>query len=305
MESMESVYHKLLAKVAEAGECSVFLIVSCHFLILLYSDHRQLLRFWKELSDSEQISLADQILNLDLPTVNKTFSEAQMKMKFEGILERFPDEKISSFSSDGDTWRKVGMEAIARNEVGVVLLSGGQGTRLGSDKPKALFDLGLPSRKSLLQIQAEKIKKLESLAGGVIPWYIMTSESTDHQIQEALGKSKYFGLDPEQIQVFPQGNFPCLSESGDILLQNHNTIASSPDGNGGLFKALKKEGVITNMEGRQLKHLFVYCVDNVLVKVADPEFLGFCISREAECGNKVVRRRPGESVGINGLIGDS
>ena len=248
--------------------------------------------------------LADQILNIDLPTVNKTFSEAQMKMAFEGTLERFPDEKISSNSSDMETWGKIGLEAIARNEVGVILLSGGQGTRLGSDKPKALFDLGLPSRKSLLQIQAEKIKKLESLAGGVIPWYIMTSKSTDHQMREALEKSKYFGLNPEQISVFSQGNFPCLSESGDILLQDHCTIATSPDGNGGLFKALKKEGVLTNMEGRQLKHVFVYCVDNVLVKVADPEFLGFCISREAECGNKVVRRRPGESVGITGLLGE-
>ena len=229
-----------------------------------------------------------------------------MKMTFEGILERFPDEKISSFSSDQEveTWRKIGLEAIARNEVGVVLLSGGQGTRLGSTQPKALFDLGLPSRKSLLQIQAEKIKKLESLAGGVISWYIMTSESTDKQMREALEKSKYFGLDPEQIRVFSQGNFPCLSESGDILLQDCSTIAQSPDGNGGLFKALEKEGVITNMEGRQLKHVFVYCVDNVLVKVADPEFLGFCISREAECGNKVVRRKPGESVGINGLKGE-
>ena len=265
------------------------------------------MRFWKELSDSEQISLADQILNLDLPTVNRTFSEAQMKTTFEGTLERFPDEKISSFSSDlgMDTWRKIGLEAIARNEVGVVLLSGGQGTRLGSTQPKALFDLGLPSRKSLLQIQAEKIKKLESLAGGVIPWYIMTSESTDKQMREALEKSKYFGLDPEQIHVFSQGNFPCLSASGDILLQNTSTIASSPDGHGGMFKALKKQGVITNMEGRQLKHVFVYCVDNVLVKVADPEFLGFCISRDAECGNKVVRRKPGESVGINGLIGEA
>ena len=250
--------------------------------------------------------LADQILNIDLPTVNKTFSEAQTKMTFEGSLERFPDEKISSYSSDmeGETWRKIGLEAIASNEVAVVLLSGGQGTRLGSDQPKALFDIGLPSRKSLLQIQAEKIKKLESLAGGVIPWYIMTSESTDQLMREALEKSKYFSLDPEQIRLFPQGNFPCLSESGDILLQNQSTIASSPDGNGGLFKALKKEGVISDMESRQVKHVFVYCVDNVLVKVADPEFLGFCISRGAECGNKVVLRRPGESVGITGLLGE-
>jgi len=283
---MESVYNKLVAKVAEA-------------------DQRQLLRFWKELSPSQQLSLADQIIELDMPSINKIFKEAQISKHFEGNLERLSSDMISSsYSSEGDldNWKKIGMEAIARNEVCVVLLSGGQGTRLGSDKPKALFDIGLPSKKSLLQIQAEKIKKLESLADGVIPWYIMTSESTDANIKETLDASKSFGLDPEQIHVFSQGNFPCLSDEGDILLADHNTIARSPDGNGGLFKALKKDGVLATMKTRGVKHVFVYCVDNVLVKVADPEFLGFCISREAECGNKVVARRPGESVGINGLI---
>ena len=266
-----------------------------------------MLRFWKDLTPSEQFYLADQILELDLNSINKIFKEAQANKIFEGILEIFPNDKISSYSDnvDAGSWKKIGMDAIARNEVCVLLLSGGQGTRLGSDKPKALFDIGLPSKKSLLQIQAEKIKKLESLAGGVIPWYIMTSESTDHHIRDALQASQSYGLDPEQIRVFTQGTFPCLSDEGDILLEDYNTIARSPDGNGGVFKALRKEAVMADMKRRQLKHVFMYCVDNVLVKVADPEFLGFCISREAECGNKVVRRRPGESVGINGLIGES
>ena len=276
------------------------------WLIQYYLDHRQLLRFWKELSGSEQLSLADQIFALDMPNINKLFKEAQSKKVFEGILERFPSDQIFSSNSSKDDvegWRKIGMEAIARNEVCALLLSGGQGTRLGADKPKALYDLGLPSRKSLLQIQGEKISRLEALAGGVIPWYIMSSESTDQMIKETLDTSNYFGLDPDQIQVFSQGTFPCLSDEGDILLADQSSVARSSDGNGGLFKALKKEGILTNMETRGVKHVFVYCVDNVLVKVADPVFLGFCISREAECGNKVVRRRPGENVGINGIIG--
>ena len=265
-----------------------------------------MLRFWKELSPSEQVSLAEQIVELDLNSINEVFKEAQRNKLFQGRLEEFPKDKISSFCSDddGESWKKIGMEAITRNEVCVLLLSGGQGTRLGSEKPKALFDIGLPSKKPLLQIQAEKIQKLETLAGGEIPWYIMTSEATDDDIRGALEASGSFGLNPEQIHIFSQGTFPCLSDDGDILLEDHSTIARSPDGNGGLFKALKEEDVMADMERRQIKHVFVYCVDNVLVKVADPEFLGFCISREAECGNKVVARRQGESVGINGLIGE-
>lgn len=282
---MESLYNKALSSAAEA-------------------DQGKLLRFWKELSPSEQVSLAEQIVELDLNSINEVFKEAQRNKLFQGRLEEFPKDKISSFCSDddGESWKKIGMEAIARNEVCVLLLSGGQGTRLGSEKPKALFDIGLPSKKPLLQIQAEKIQKLETLAGGEIPWYIMTSEATDDDIRGALEASGSFGLNPEQIHIFSQGTFPCLSDDGDILLEDHSTIARSPDGNGGLFRALKEEDVMADMERRQIKHVFVYCVDNVLVKVADPEFLGFCISREAECGNKVVARRQGESVGINGLI---
>ena len=94
-------------------------------------------------------------------------------------------------------------------------------------------------------------------------------------MREALEKSTYFGLDPEQIQVFSNGD----NETEDT---------------DGFFKTIRMEGIASLMNRRQLKHIFVYCVDNVLVKVVDPEFLGFCISRGAEAGNKVVRRRPGE-----------
>ena len=86
-------------------------------------------------------------------------------------------------------------------------------------------------------------------------------------------------------------------------METKSKLARSPDGNGGLYWALRRQGVLEDLERKDVRYLHVYCVDNVLVKVADPEFLGFCISREAECGNKVVRRRPGESVGITGLLG--
>jgi len=184
----------------------------------------------------------------------------------------------------------------------VILLAGGQGTRLGSDKPKALFDVGLPSKKSLLQIQAERIRKMEDLSGGKIVWYVMASQATVDDITDAFETHNYFGFDSDQVKIFSQGTLPCLSEEGDILLRDRSVMATNPDGNGGLFKALKKEGIMEDMKSRGLKHLFMYCVDNILVKVADPEFLGFCISRQADCGNKVVRRTEGESVGVTCLL---
>merc|ERR1719348_2054489 len=197
------------------------------------------------------------------------FKDAQMRRHFEGEVIPVDSSKVASTltssQEERSEWRKIGMDAITKNEVGVILLSGGQGTRLGSSSPKALFDIGLPSKKTLLQIQAEKIKKLESMTGGKLPWYIMTSAATHLSIKESLVQASHYGLDEEQVKVFNQGFLPCLSDEGDILLLDPCSLAVSPDGNGGLFKALKDEGILADMKMKKLKHIFVYCVDNVLV----------------------------------------
>ena len=249
------------------------------------------MRFWNELEPSDQLRLAEQILGLDLINLNNLFKDAQVKRSSDSKTETIDPENIAStFSSSAEEregWKKMGMESISKSEVGVILLSGGQATRLEADAPKALFDIGLQSRKTLLQVQAEKIQKLESLSGGKLPWYIMTSEDTNDAIVEALENSSYFGMNPEQVKVFSQGTLPCLSDEGDILLENQSTIATSPDGNGGLLKAIKDECILADMKLKNLKHLFVYSIDNVLVKIADPEFLGYCIIKDADCGNKV------------------
>ena len=210
--------------------------------------------------------------------------------------------RSDSPAEEVDSWREAGLEALGQGEVGVILLAGGQGTRLGSDRPKALYDVGLPSKKTLIELQAERIRKLEDLAKGRISWYVMASPATVGQVREAFESSSNFGMEEDQVKIFCQGTLPCLSEEGDILLQDRSILATNPDGNGGLYKVLKDENILDDMKSKGIKHIFVYCVDNILVKVADPEFLGFCISREADCGNKVVRRVEGESVGVTCLL---
>ena len=234
---------------------------------------QQLLRFWHELDKVQQLELAEQINALDLKEINSMFSQASVKKHSDSLVEPIDKEMIGKADSPKeitDSWRQSGMAALGKGEVGVILLAGGQGTRLGSDKPKALFDVGLPSKKSLLQIQAERIKKLEELSRGKIVWYVMASQATVNDIKEAFESSNYFGFELDQVQIFCQGSLPCVSEEGDILLSDRSVLATNPDGNGGLFRALKKEGIMEDMKSRGLKHLFMYCVDNILVKVADP-----------------------------------
>lgn len=123
-----------------------------------------------------------------------------------------------------------------------------------------------------------------------MPWYIMTSPATHHHMVDHLANHRYFGLAEDQVSLFSQGRLPCLSEGRALLLAGWGQLALSPDGNGrdgGLFGAMEREGVVADMRSRGVKHVFVYCVDNILVRVADPVFLGFCIEAGAECGNKV------------------
>ena len=112
----------------------------------------------------------------------------------------------------------------------------------------------------------------------------MTSEHTKQPTEEFFEKHDYFGMKKDKIVFFEQRMIPCFDFNGKIILENPTKIARAPDGNGGLYWALKNEGILTHMEEKSIQYLHVYCVDNVLVKVADPVFMGFCIEKGAESG---------------------
>lgn len=200
-----------------------------------------------------------------------------------------------------------GLRAIANNEVAVILLAGGQGTRLGVDYPKGMYSVGLASNKSLLQLQAERLLKLKSLASAQsssmtnpsLPWYIMVSEHTLESTVNYFQQNNYFGLEKSDVMFFKQGTLPCFFKDGRVIMDGKSTISRAPDGNGGLYRALRDNGLLDDMIERGVKYVHVYCVDNILVKVADPVFTGFCIRKELNCGSKVVKKvMPEESVGV-------
>ncbi|KAF2429407.1 nucleotide-diphospho-sugar transferase [Tothia fuscella] len=225
-------------------------------------------------------------------------------------IEPLPASALSSVldskEEDLKGWYESGLELIAENKVGVILMAGGQGTRLGSSAPKGCYDIGLPSKKSLFQLQAERIWKLQQLAQKksgkgvpVIPWYVMTSGPTRGPTEAFFAENKYFGLEKENVFIFEQGVLPCISNDGKILLESKERVAVAPDGNGGLYTALINSGAVEDMTKRGVKHIHAYCVDNCLVKVADPTFIGFAASKDADIATKSVRKRsPKEAVGI-------
>ncbi|PBP17833.1 UDP-N-acetylglucosamine pyrophosphorylase [Diplocarpon rosae] len=276
----------------------------------------QVFAFYDTLSVPEKATLFEQLSSFNPEHINTITDRAlnpppQTKdAEKETGLEPLPGSATASIldsqMEDLEKWHKSGLKLIADNKVAVVLMAGGQGTRLGSSDPKGCFNIGLPSEKSLFQIQAERIRKVQRLAqkqGGkadvVIPWYVMTSGPTRGPTEKYFQENGYFGLAKENVIIFEQGVLPCISNDGKILLESKGKVAVAPDGNGGIYQALVTSNVMSDMRKRGTEHIHAYCVDNCLVKVADPVFIGFAASKDVDIATKVVRKRNAtESVGL-------
>lgn len=281
-----------------------------------------LLKFWDDLNDSEKETLYNEIHHTDLEEItshyNRVKSNTEEEVKeIDSAMKPIPHDLKGSFTDSTpeqlNDYELEGLKAISEGKVAVLLMAGGQGTRLGVNYPKGMYSVKLQSDKTLYHLQAERILRLQTLAAekfpksnGTIPWYIMTSEHTQKLTSDFFKENNYFGLDGSNIKYFEQYMLPCLTSDGKLILDKKHKISKSPDGNGGLYKALFKRKILDDMLSRNIKYIHVYGVDNILVKVADPVFMGFCIQKNANCAAKVVKKtKPEEKVGVICKVNES
>lgn len=276
-----------------------------------------LVQFWDELNESDKEHLYHEIKQTDFGELNGFYERVQSEMsqnalELDHAMNPIPDNLKGSYAHSSPEQLRVyeldGLRAVSNNQVAVLLMAGGQGTRLGVQYPKGMYSVNLLSGKSLYQLQAERILRLQELAkkefpenspNPIIPWYIMTSEHTQELTEEYFKKNNCFGLESSNIMFFEQFMLPCLTNDGKVILDQKHKISRSPDGNGGLYKALLKRHVLDDMSKRDIKYVHVYGVDNILIKLADPVFIGFCIEKNANCAAKVVKKTdPDEKVGV-------
>lgn len=277
-------------------------------------DQEHLIQFWPTLTSEERNELDHDIKDINMSEVIDFFrhtieTSADEEEKLDEHLQPIPPELHGSVTRTSPEllrhYEHLAMEQIGQGRVAALLLAGGQGTRLGVDYPKGMFNVGCPSGKTLYQLQAERLLRLQQLVElktgqpADIPWYIMTSEHTKEPTREFFRRHDFFGLQEKNLVVFEQGMLPCFTFDGKIILESKSKIAKAPDGNGGLYRALRDRRILDDMESRGIQYVHVYCVDNILVKMADPLFIGYCLSKGADCAAKVVEKAfPTEAVGV-------
>ncbi len=248
--------------------------------------------------------LAAQIEAIDLDRIGLLFLElTQGGSEAFGELE--PPDVIpvpfdeASYAREREA-RDAGEDLLRAGHVAAVLVAGGQGTRLGFDGPKGAFPFAPVTGRILFAHHAGKIAATRRRYGCDLPWFVMTSPQNDAETRAIFARHAYFGLAADSIRIFVQGTMPAVDRvSGRILLEAPDRIATSPDGHGGLFPALARNGLLAEMRERGVETFFTFQVDNPLTRVARPEFLGVHVLAEAEMSNVVVRKlSPEERMGV-------
>jgi UDP-N-acetylglucosamine/UDP-N-acetylgalactosamine diphosphorylase len=266
--------------------------------------HGHVLRFWGELSSEDQKRLAHQIQSIDFQELATLFSGTEKSVDWNELSGRAQppnairlNENLPTYSRDEAL--ECGANAIQQGKVGMILVAGGQGTRLGFDQPKGMFRIGPVSNRSLFAMHADSLRGAMRKYGVSIPFYVMTSPATDLATREYFRDHHHLGLRPEELIVFCQGTMPAVDAStGKILMESKSQLALSPDGHGGIVASLDKQGILKAASERGIEHFFYAQVDNPLVRACDPLLIGYHLLAKSQMTTQVVKKRYGkEKVG--------
>ena len=254
------------------------------------------LRYFEDLSEDEKQGLLEQIELTDFSVIEqgKNASAAQ-----KGKISPLESLELDAINENKERYTMLGMDAIKAGKVAAVLLAGGMGTRLGSDDPKGMYNIGKTKDVYIFQRIVENLMDVVNAAQKEIYLFVMTSDKNHVKTVNFFKEHNYFGYNENYVKFFMQEMAPATDYEGKVYMESKFQISNSPNGNGGWFSSMKKWGILDIIHQEGIEYLNVFAVDNVLQRIADPCFVGAVIEHQVEAGAKVVKKAaPDEKVGV-------
>ena len=255
------------------------------------------LKYYEELTAKEKEELLSQIEETDFEVLKYCDKKEQLAEK--GTIEPLAAMQLDTIGKNREMFEQIGLDAIKAGKVGAVLLAGGMGTRLGSDDPKGMYNIGLTKDVYIFQRLIENLMDVVKRADAWIPLFIMTSDKNNDATISFLNEHDFFGYNADYVTFFKQEMAPAADYNGKVYMEAKNKISTSPNGNGGWFVSMDRCGVLKQIKAGGIEWLNVFAVDNVLQRIADPCFVGATIAADCAVGSKVVKKNaPEEKVGV-------
>lgn len=255
-----------------------------------------ILKYYGELSGAEREALLAQIEAADMDILDACSHRKELAGR--GVITPLAAMQLPEIQENREAFTAAGIEAIRAGRVGAVLLAGGMGTRLGSDSPKGVYDIGITRKLYIFECLIHNLMDVVRETDTWLHLFVMTSEKNHEATVDFLAEHSFFGYKAEYVHFFQQKTAVAVDYNGKIYLEGKGRLATSPNGNGGWFVSLKDAGLLDMLHKEGITWLNVFAVDNVLQRIADPCFVGATIQRNCAAGAKVVRKvTPNEKVG--------
>ena len=255
------------------------------------------LKYYEQLSDNEKKELLAQIELTDFSVLQSVKNRDMIDSK--GKITPITAMEIPEIEMNREEFHRIGTDAIKSGKVGAVLLAGGMGTRLGSDNPKGMYNIGMTKNVYIFERIISNLLDIVNETDTWIHLFIMTSDKNHEKTVKFITENNFFGYEEDFVHFFRQEMAPAADYNGKVYMESRSSIANSPNGNGGWYSSMAAMGMLDIVKAAGIEWLNVFAVDNVLQRIADPCFVGATIAKKCSVGAKVVRKNaPDEKVGV-------
>ena len=227
--------------------------------------------------------------------VKKQLDKINLRKMHKLYLNSYKDKKINikkitplKVVKKNNKYKELGINLIKR--YAIVIMAGGNGTRLGFNGPKGCFELNIDNHFiSLFELYIDQLKKIINDYNIVIPLYIMTNSDNYNETINYFKQKNYFNYPKEKIKFFIQDELPILDIKGKLVMKDKHNILFGPNGNGDVFRSLKKYHLIKDMKKNNIEYVLFVNIDNILNNLVDFNFIGNTIYNNYKLASKTIK----------------